>query len=203
MQDAVVKEYARLAKTYDKRWKFYVEATTKETLSRLRLEGLEKVLDVGSGTGVLLHHLSEKYPDLQLSGVDPVKEMLDVAHQKFSSSVELCEGWATQLPFADHQFDIVVSCSVFHYIRDPQTALNEIRRVLHPNGCLVITDWCNDFFAMRLTDLFLRCFNQAYFKSYSVKGIKNLLRENYFTVVNIDRYKINWLWGMMTVKAAV
>ncbi|MGH2644144.1 MAG: class I SAM-dependent methyltransferase [Chitinophagaceae bacterium] len=201
MCDAVVKEYARQAKTYDKRWKHYVEATTKETLSRLHLKGSETLLDVGCGTGVLLYRLSKKYPAMQLSGVDPVKEMLNVARQKLPSSIDLREGWATQLPITDHQFDVVICCSMFHYIRDPQAALNEIRQVLRPDGRLVITDWCNDFFTMRLTDLFLRCFNQAHFRSYGVKNIKNLLAENHFTVVDIDHYKISRWWEMMMICA--
>jgi ubiquinone/menaquinone biosynthesis C-methylase UbiE len=78
MQDAVIKEYSRMANVYDKRWKLYAEATAKETLLRLHLKGSERVLDVGCGTRVLLHQLFKKYPDVSLSGVDRVKEMLKV-----------------------------------------------------------------------------------------------------------------------------
>ncbi|MGH7239090.1 MAG: class I SAM-dependent methyltransferase, partial [Candidatus Saccharimonadales bacterium] len=83
------------------------------------------------------------------------------------------------------------------------TALREIRRVLRAHGSLIVTDWCNDFFSIRLTDLILRCFNQAHVRSYSIKGIKHLLEENDFSIINIDRYRISPWWGMMTIQATV
>lgn len=201
MQNAIIKEYSRLARIYDSRWKSYSEASTREILARLSLKNSDKILDVGCGTGFLLHHLSERYPDVQLSGVDPVKAMLDVARKKLPVCVDLREGWAEQIPFADHNFNVVFSNSVFHYIRDIQTALREARRVLRPGGQLVITDWCYNYFTTRLTDLFLRYFDQAHFRSYSVNKIRALLEENYFSVLQIDRYMINRWWGMMTIKA--
>lgn len=201
VQNVLIKEYSRLARIYDSRWKSYSEATTKEILARLSPKNSDKILDVGCGTGFLLYHLLERYPDIQLSGVDPVKAMLDVARKRLPVRVDIREGWAGQLPFADHSFNVVLSNSVFHYIRDIQTALREVRRVLRPGGQLVITDWCYNYFTTRLTDLFLRCFNQAHFRSYSVNKIRVLLEENYFSVLQIDRYMINRWWGMMTIKA--
>src|SRR4051794_16548161 len=77
----IVEEYARLASDYDARWSFYIEATTRETLARLRLEPSDRVLDVGCGTGVLLSRLSRSHPAANLFGVDPVPEMLAVARR--------------------------------------------------------------------------------------------------------------------------
>src|SRR5712692_8456049 len=77
--DPVVKEYSDTAKNYDKKWAFYVEATTRETLARLRILPTDRVLDVGCGTGELLARLAAKYPEARLAGLDPVPEMLEVA----------------------------------------------------------------------------------------------------------------------------
>ena len=82
VQNVIIKEYSRLARIYDSRWKSYSEAITKKILARLSLKNSDKILDVGCRTGFLLYHLSERYPDVQLSGVDPVKAMLDVARKK-------------------------------------------------------------------------------------------------------------------------
>lgn len=201
MQKSILKEYSRLAKVYDKRWSFYVEATTRKTIEKLNLRVTDELLDLGCGTGVLLQELSKTHSAEQLFGLDPVAAMLDIAKGKLSSSIQLQEGWASHIPFKEDKFDLVVSSSMFHYIRDPQTALNEIYRVLRPGGCLIITAWCNDFFTMRIADFFLRNFNKAHFKSYRSKNIKELLQKNKFTVLNIDRYKINCWWGLMTIEA--
>ena len=57
-EDAVVREYNRLAPDYDRRWSFYIGATIRETLGRIELQPDDRVLDVGCGTGVLLEALS-------------------------------------------------------------------------------------------------------------------------------------------------
>lgn len=200
-RNPVVEAYARLATDYDTRWRFYIEATTQETLVRLNLRPGDRVLDVGSGTGALLKQLARVHPPAQLVGVDPVPQMLAIARRNLPAAVELREGWAEKLPFEPQQFDVVVSCNVFHYIRNPIEALREMSRVLRPGGHLVITDWCDDYLACRLCDLYLRLFSRAYFKAYGEEECVRLLKETGHARVDIDSYKINWLWGLMTAKA--
>jgi ubiquinone/menaquinone biosynthesis C-methylase UbiE len=134
--EPVVKEYAEAAKVYDKKWSFYVNATTLETMSRLPVARSDRVLDVGCGTGELLARLAAKYPAAHLSGLDPVPEMLEVAREKLSERVELRVGWANELPWPEASFDLVVSCNMFHYITHPVVAVQEMERVLRPGGRL-------------------------------------------------------------------
>jgi ubiquinone/menaquinone biosynthesis C-methylase UbiE len=201
MRDPVVAEYAQLAPEYDDRWSSYVEASIRETLARLCLQPSDRLLDVGCGTGVLLHRLSRQSPDARLSGVDPVPEMLAVARRRLPPEVELREGWAERLPFESGQFDVVVSSNVFHYIRQPAAALREMSRVLRPGGRLLITDWCDDFLACRLCNLYLRLFSAAHFKMYRSRECLRLLMDTGHRDIDIDRYKITWLWGLMTATA--
>lgn len=200
-QRSVANEYARLATDYDRRWSFYIEATTGATLARLTLRPAERLLDVGCGTGALLRCLARSHPAAHLAGVDPVPEMLEIARRKLPAPVELREGWAERLPFDARKFDVVVSCNVFHYVQNPIEALREMDRVLRPGGRLIITDWCDDYLACRLCDLYLRLFSRAHVKIYGARECARRLQEAGYLQVNIDRYKINWLWGLMTAKA--
>jgi ubiquinone/menaquinone biosynthesis C-methylase UbiE len=161
------------------------------------------LLDVGCGTGALLHPLAQSYPGVRLTGVDPVPEMLEVARRRLPLEVDLRAGWAERLPFAGEQFDIIVSCNAFHYFREPATALREMTRVLAPGGRLVITDWCDDYLACRLCDFYLRLFNRAHVKVYSRQNCLRLLLDAGLRSVDVDRYKISWLWGLMTATAEV
>jgi len=198
-QDVVAK-YARLAPEYDARWSFYVEATTRETLARLSLRPTERVLDVGCGTGALLRRLAESHPAALLSGVDPVPEMLAVARGRLPAEVELREGWAERLPFAEEQFDVVVSCNMFHYIQRPVEALREMRRVLRPGGRLIVTDWCDDYLACRVCSWYLRLSGSARIKVHRRQECLRLLQEAGYREVDAERYRISWLWGLMTAK---
>jgi ubiquinone/menaquinone biosynthesis C-methylase UbiE len=197
----VLAEYGRLAPLYDERWSFYIEATTRETLARLRLRPLDRLLDVGCGTGALLHRLASGNPAVRLTGVDPVPEMLAVARRRLSRDVELREGWAERLPFPSERFDVVVCCNAFHYIREPAASLREMGRVLVPGGRLLLTDWCDDYLACWVCDKVLRLFSPAHVKVYRERECLRLLRDAGYQPADVDSYKINWLWGLMTATA--
>ena len=198
MADPVVAEYAKAAAQYDEKWAFYVEATTRETLRRMPMTPTARVLDVGCGTGELLRRLRARYPGARLAGLDPVPEMLDVARDKLSGTEDLRIGYADSLPWASGSFDMVVSCNMFHYIAHPKTALREMARVIRPGGALVLTDWCDDYLWCRLCNLYLRLTNRAFYKTYRQAECLALLRGMGFTEIRFERYKINWLWGLMT-----
>ena len=203
MNDPVVTEYARAAKDYDRTWAFYVDVTTRETLRRLPMTPTARVLDVGCGTGELLMRLRAKNPDAFLAGLDPVAEMLDVAAGKLSGKEDLRIGYADSLPWASGSFDVVASCNMFHYIAHPVEALQEMARVLRPGGTLVLTDWCDDYMACRICNLYLRFTNRAFYKTYRQADCLALLREAGLNNVKLERYKISWLWGLMTAVATV
>jgi ubiquinone/menaquinone biosynthesis C-methylase UbiE len=201
--DPVVAEYAKAAPDYDAKWAFYVEATTRETLRRMPMTPTTRVLDVGCGTGELLRRLRAKYPGAVLAGLDPVPEMLDVARDKLSGAEDLRVGYADALPWAAASFDVVVSCNMFHYITHPVEALREMARAIRPGGALVLTDWCDDYLACRLCNLYLRLTNRAFYKTYREGECRALLGKAGFSEVKLERYKISWLWGLMTAVVTI
>lgn len=199
--DPVVREYSEAAREYDERWSFYIDSTTRATFARLDVRPTDRLLDVGCGTGELLTRLAAKYPAAKLSGLDPVPEMLNVARGKLSANVDLRVGWANSLPWPDGAFDVVVSCNMFHYITHPVEAIHEMERMLRPGGQLVITDWCDDYLACRVCSLYLRLARRAHFKTYRQSECLALLREAGHFDATVERYKISWLWGLLTARA--
>lgn len=199
--DPVVREYAAAAHDYDSKWSFYVDATTRETIARMKLQPDDRVLDIGCGTGELLTRLAAKYPTARLAGLDPVPEMLEIARGKLSAKVDLQVGWANALPWPDGRFDVVVSCNMFHYITHPVDAMREMERVLRPGGRIVITDWCDDYLACRVCSIYLRATSRAHFKTYRERECRLLLDEAGYSGASVERYKISWLWGLMTAQA--
>ena len=196
--EAIRREYDRLAWEYDRRWSFYVQTTLNETLKWLSLEPSTRILDIGCGTGSLFEIISSKYCGIDLVGIDLSVEMLRVAFRRPLARATFATSRAQALPFCSNSFDTVISCNTFHYWRSPEVCLAEIRRVLRPGGRLVITDWCHDYLACRICDFFLRLINHAHFRTYGTEECKRLVKTAGFHRVHIERYKISWLWGLMT-----
>lgn len=193
-----IRAYRKLASRYDRRWSFYIDASLRETLARIDLRPAESLLDVGCGTGVLLKSLSASVPNAKLAGSDPSPEMLEIARGRLSKEVILKQCGAEALAFPDESLDVVVCTSAFHYFRHPEAALGEMARVLRPRGRLVITDWCDDYITCRVFDLFLRLFDRAHMRAYGQEECCRLVQRAGFAAVRIDRYRINWFWGLMT-----
>lgn len=96
------------------------------------------ILDVGCGTGEHLHRAVDS--GLQAFGVEPAPAMLAVARHNVPQA-EIKQGVATELPYGDAQFDLVIMVEVLRYLdrADTEKALREARRVLKPGGRLFVT----------------------------------------------------------------
>jgi SAM-dependent methyltransferase len=112
------------------------------------------VLDVGTGTGVVVRRLAERHPLWTFTGVDISDGMLDVAKAHLPRHTFVLAG-AENLPFPNESFDVIVTLSSFHFWSDSERGLAEIRRVLRPGGLLVLSDWCHDFWACKLCAWYL------------------------------------------------
>jgi ubiquinone/menaquinone biosynthesis C-methylase UbiE len=196
-------KYDNIAPVYDNRWSFYIKSTIRETVKRLDIQPSDRVLDIGCGTASLFQFILGEFPNLQLIGVDISTRMLKVANDKLGQHAIFLAAQAQGLPFRPDSFDIVVSCNMFHYLRRPEQCLSEIARILKPRGKVVITDWCDDYIACRLCNFILRIFSRAHFKTYGRRECERLFRVAGFRNIQIERYKINWLWGLMTAKGQV
>ena len=70
--------------------------------------------------------------------------------------------------------------------------------MLVPGGRLVITDWCDDYLSCRLCGLYLRIRRRPFGRIYESAELKRMLDEAGFDGVGVERYKLDWLWGLMT-----
>lgn len=108
-----------------------------------------RVLDIGTGPGFLLVKLSRLRPELRITGLDISPAMVSVAKRNIeatglSAVIDIWEGSAGHLPFADETFDTAVSTASFHHWKDPVADLNEIYRVLKRGGRALIYDLATD-----------------------------------------------------------
>lgn len=119
------------------RWSFV------KKLKKYSVEGT--ITDVGCDPGYLLQVIAKELPGNRLVGVDISNEMVERARANFGSMgycgrVEFRQGSADSLPFDEGTQDFVVSTLSLHHWADPQSAFDEIYRILRPGGQMLILD---------------------------------------------------------------
>jgi SAM-dependent methyltransferase len=101
-------------------------------------------LDVGCGTGRFTDPLAERF-QASVIGIDPSKKMLEAARSKPSSDrVEIRRASAEELPMQDGSVDLVFMSMTLHHLADPPRAARECRRVLRPQGRLIVRNATRD-----------------------------------------------------------
>ncbi|HWF33032.1 MAG TPA: class I SAM-dependent methyltransferase [Solirubrobacteraceae bacterium] len=94
-----------------------------------------RVLDVATGTGMVAAELLSR-TDCTVLGIDQSPQMLAAARRRFAGNarVELLEGEAEALPFADHSFDALTFTYLLRYVDAPASTMRELARVVRPGG---------------------------------------------------------------------
>jgi demethylmenaquinone methyltransferase/2-methoxy-6-polyprenyl-1,4-benzoquinol methylase len=105
----------------------------------------DRFLDVATGTGDLSIGAAMKYPQIRVTSVDFVSEMVRAGKQKverknLSEKITLAQGDAVQLPFRDDTFDVTGMAFGIRNIPDRQRALQEMLRVTVPGGQVMILE---------------------------------------------------------------
>jgi demethylmenaquinone methyltransferase/2-methoxy-6-polyprenyl-1,4-benzoquinol methylase len=98
-----------------------------------------KILDLATGTGDLALALQKKLPDAEVTGVDFLPEMLELAQRKGVHQTILAD--AMKLPFPDASFDCVTIAFGLRNMENWKDALVEMSRVLRPDGRLLVLEF--------------------------------------------------------------
>jgi demethylmenaquinone methyltransferase / 2-methoxy-6-polyprenyl-1,4-benzoquinol methylase len=131
---------AALSFFQDPRWR-------KAAVEAVATRPEDRVLDVACGTGLVSKALVERW-GCRVVGLDQSAAMLGRAREKVAAStrlagrIELIEGEAESLPFADAEFDHLTFTYLLRYIDDPAATLRELARVVKPGGRIASLEFC-------------------------------------------------------------
>ena len=130
----------RKSRNYDREMAFFDRRLSKDSRDWVCGQASGQILEVAIGTGLNLAH----YPrGARLTALDYSPAMLELARRRAEESaraVQLVEGDAQTLEFADASFDTVVCTFGLCAIPDAKAAVAEMWRVLRPGGMLLLAD---------------------------------------------------------------
>lgn len=115
-------------------------------LKSLDIKDNDRVLDLCTGTGDIARIIKKIYPKSRVVGVDFSEKMLEIA-QKKAYGISFINADCTNLPFEDNSFDCVTICYGLRNVENRKCAIDEIYRVLKPDGKLMHLDFGEKNFA--------------------------------------------------------
>lgn len=122
----------------DKLWR-------KEAISKLKHRNVQKLLDIATGTGDFAIEAS-RLKNIKITGVDISEQMLEegrkkIQNKKLTDVIELLKGDSEQLLFNNQSFDAITVAFGVRNFENLQKGLQEMHRVLKPNGIVVILEF--------------------------------------------------------------
>jgi len=145
----VLKQKIRASWTSGDYGKFagYMAHEAQNFVDRLKIQPEMKVLDVACGTGNLA--IPAALLGAEVTGVDIAPNLLQQAREKATSmklNATFDEGDVEQLPYADGQFDLVMSMFGAMFAPRPELAASELKRVCRPGGKIAMANWTAEGF---------------------------------------------------------
>jgi ubiquinone/menaquinone biosynthesis C-methylase UbiE len=144
------------------------------------LEGDERALDAGTGTGALAFALAPLVREVV--AVDVVRELLEQARARAegASNVSFAEGDITRLEFERASFDLAGTLRTIHHIARPELAIAELARVTRPGGTVLVVDQIapNDPLAALELDRFERARDPTHARTLPDVDFRHLFEAN-------------------------
>ena len=125
---------------YDGRYRQVAEAMA----SHYGLKPGDSILDVGCGKAFLLYEFTQAVPGVEVRGIDISQYGIENAKPEVRPFLQVAN--ATELPFPDHSFDLVISITTLHnlYCFELDKAIREIERVGKKNKYIVVESYRNE-----------------------------------------------------------
>lgn len=120
------------------------EKVARAIASHYPLPAKPKILDIGCGKGFLLYDFLKIMPDAEVHGIDISQYAIENSKEEIRNQLQV--GNATNLPWEDNTFDLVVSITTLHNLHayDLDQALREMQRVGKSHKYICVESYRNE-----------------------------------------------------------
>ena len=104
----------------------------------LKNKNFEKILDIGCGSGYILHEIRKHFPKSDLYGVDYERKSIELAKKITKEKYCVLNAENLTHKFKENYFDCVISTDVMEHIEDYKANISEVYKILKPGGIFYV-----------------------------------------------------------------
>jgi len=143
----------------------------------------DHLLDLGIGTGLSSQPFHRA--GLKISGIDISEEMLARCRAKNISSDLRVQDMRESLPFRNRELNHAIAVGAFHFLKDIESSVREVSRVLKPDGIFGFTTACPDDESTSVSEQPVHGFT---IYQHSLRLIESLMANHGFQVLKTTRF---------------
>ncbi|MCR5634359.1 MAG: class I SAM-dependent methyltransferase [Lachnospiraceae bacterium] len=148
----------------------------------------KEVLEIATGPGIIARQVACEAK--KMTATDYSEKMLAMARRDIvPDNLNFEQADATDLPYEDNSFDVIIIANALHVIPNPEKVLDEIRRVLKKDGLLIAPNFVHDN-KKKISNMLGKALSVAgvdFKAKWSAKGYTDFLKRNGFNVRFWDR----------------
>lgn len=153
-----------------------------------------RVLDIGCASGWFLSELAKELPSFHCTGVDLYKDAIAFGKKKYPH-IEFRVADAHALPMKNNSYDVVLCMNLLEHVVAPEGIVQEIKRVLKPNGIAII-GIDNETFLFHIgwtawTKLSGKVWKHAHLHKFNVGQLSNSFIKQGFNVKKIKFFNMS------------
>ena len=182
-KELVKKNFSKSARNYDSFAKVQ-KHMAKELMKNLTENLTEiKILEIGSGTGILTNYIVSKYPNSQITLIDISESMIESCKSKFGNRINYIISDAEAYEFED-KFDLIISNATFQWFNNINETVDKYRKLLTKNGKFIFSIFAEGTYK-ELNESFRRFseeykYSQDFISLAELKKIGKIVKEEYY-----------------------
>ncbi len=149
---------------------------------------IENALEIGCGNGNGTKLIKKYFSPNNIIAIDLDKKMIEIAQNRNKdNSVTFRVMDASKLDFPDNHFDVIFDFGIIHHIPNWKDSIQELKRVLKPNGEIILEELSIDTFSKGIGKIWRKLLDHPYKDMYTNNQFKQYMTETGFKIKN---YKV-------------
>lgn len=155
-------------------------------IKKHRPRNIKSILDIGTADGLMLSAIKKAFPDIKCVGLEYSQELINICEDK---NIQIIQGDAQNISLKKDSFDVVIATALIEHLNQPIKMLQEARRVLRPNGIVIITTPVPLF--DNIAQMIGHIEKEIHQETFYLKKLKKLLEKSGFSVLEKRKFMMS------------